>query len=63
VKLIEIIVSPQGQATVLTRGFAEASCREATRSLERALGIIQSDVATTELYQGTNEPLREAQKS
>lgn len=33
-KIIEIVVSPQGAATVTTKGFAGASCREASKFLE-----------------------------
>jgi hypothetical protein len=50
-KTIEITINPQGQATVQTKGFAGASCREATRLIEQALGVVQSDTPTAELYQ------------
>ncbi|MDB5732448.1 MAG: hypothetical protein JWQ03_2343 [Variovorax sp.] len=62
-KTIEITISPQGHATVLTRGFAGASCREATKSLEQALGLIESDLATAELHQGSEQQMPQSQKS
>jgi len=48
---IEIIVSPKGETTVQTKGFAGSSCRDATKALEKALGMVQSDRATTEMHQ------------
>ena len=35
---IEIVVSPTGESTVQTRGFTGASCRDASRFIEQALG-------------------------
>ena len=37
-KTIEIIVSPNGETTITTRGFAGASCREASKFVEQTLG-------------------------
>lgn len=48
---IEITIDTKGQTVVQTKGFTGASCRDATRALEKALGIVQSDVATPEMYQ------------
>ena len=53
-KTIQIIVNVKGETTVLTQGFAGSSCRDATRLLEQALGTVQSDTATTEMYQNQN---------
>ena len=50
-KTIEVIVSPTGEAVVQTKGFTGAACRDASKALERALGIVQSDTPTAELYQ------------
>jgi hypothetical protein len=50
-KTIEIIVSPTGHTTVQTKGFTGPSCRDATKVLERALGIVESDTSTAEMYQ------------
>jgi len=60
-KIIEITVSPTGETTVQTKGFTGSSCREASKALERALGVVQSDTPTAELYQGQNvgQPLRQ----
>lgn len=49
-KVIEVTVSPQGEAVVKTHGFAGESCRDATRKLEQALGLRQSEVLTPEFH-------------
>jgi hypothetical protein len=38
-KKIEIIVSPEGATSIKTTGFTGSSCKDATRDLERALGV------------------------
>ena len=60
-KTIEIIVDAKGECSVQTKGFIGSSCREASKALERALGVVQSDTPTAELYQGQNvgQPLRQ----
>ena len=50
-KVIEIIVSPQGEARVQTKGFAGASCQEASRFLEQALGQRTQEQLTAEFHQ------------
>ncbi len=48
---IEIVVSPTGEATVQTKGFAGPSCREASRFVEQALGERTAERLTAEFYQ------------
>jgi len=48
---IEIIVSPKGESVIQTKGFTGSSCREATKALEQALGAVQADKVTAEMYQ------------
>lgn len=50
-KTIQIIIDPKGQVRLETKGFSGASCRQASKALEQALGLIESDQATSELYQ------------
>ena len=38
-KKIEITVTPDGSVSIKTTGFTGSSCREATRELEKALGL------------------------
>ncbi len=49
-KIIEITVSPKGETTIQTRGFAGEQCRDATRSLEAALGLRTSEQLTSEFH-------------
>lgn len=50
-KTIRIVVAPDGQTTLQTRGFAGQACRESSRLLERALGVRLSDHPTAEARQ------------
>lgn len=47
---IEITVSPQGETRIETKGFAGPTCREASRELEAALGVRDSEQLTTEFH-------------
>jgi hypothetical protein len=37
-KTIRVLISPEGKVTVDTKGFSGASCREASKFIEEALG-------------------------
>lgn len=50
-KIIEILVLPDGTTRVETRGFSGATCQEASRFLERALGPTIADQPTAEFHQ------------
>ena len=47
---IEVIINPKGRATIQTKGFEGASCLEASRFLEQALGTRISHQETAEFY-------------
>lgn len=47
---IEVTVSPKGETRIETRGFTGSACREATRSLEAALGVRESEQLTSEFH-------------
>jgi hypothetical protein len=49
-RTIEIIVSPQGETRLETKGFTGSSCREASRRLEQALGTKAKEQLTPECY-------------
>jgi hypothetical protein len=49
-RVIEVVVSPQGQATVQTRGYAGGDCLQASKFLEQALGVATADLKTAEFY-------------
>ena len=49
-RIIEVVVSPTGEATVQTRGYAGADCLQASKALEQALGTPTADRKTGEYY-------------
>jgi len=50
---IEILVSPKGETTVTTKGFAGQSCRDASKFIEQALGQRTGEQLTAEFHQVT----------
>jgi hypothetical protein len=50
-RIIEVIVSPQGEVTLQTKGYAGRDCLQASKFLEQALGVVTNDQKTTEFYQ------------
>ena len=42
-RVIEVVVSPQGETTVQTKGYAGADCLKASKFLEQALGVTSAD--------------------
>jgi hypothetical protein len=61
-KIIEIIVSPQGQTRVETKGFTGADCQQASRFIETALGQRTSEQLAPEFHniQATNQQQSQA---
>jgi hypothetical protein len=62
-KIIEIIVTPEGRITVQTLGFTGPSCREASKFLELALGQQMAESLTTEFHQAQSTELHQQQRS
>jgi len=60
-RTIEITVSPEGATSIKTTGFTGSSCKDATRDLERALGVTGREQLTPEFFQqaSTGEQLRQ----
>jgi hypothetical protein len=50
-RVLEVTVSPRGETTVQTRGYAGADCLRASRFLEEALGAPTAERRTAEFYQ------------
>ena len=50
-QIIEVIVSPQGETRVETKGFVGSSCRQASQFLEHALGTTANEKLTAEFDQ------------
>jgi len=56
-RVIEVIVSPMGETTLQTKGYSGADCQQASRFLEEALGLVDSDRKITEYYQISTQNL------
>ena len=50
-RVIEVIVSPKGEVTIQTRGYAGSDCVQASKFLEQALGVTTADHKTADYYQ------------
>ncbi len=62
-KTIEITVSPEGATSIKTSGFTGSSCRDATRELERALGVSGRESLLPEFYAKTSTGQRVQQRN
>jgi len=60
---IEIIVSPNGDTTVTTKGFAGQSCRDASKFIEQALGQRVDEQLTSEFHQAQSVEQQQRQQS
>ena len=62
-QVIEILVRPNGETQLLTKGFSGNSCREASAFLEQALGQSVCEQVTSEFFQQapTGQIAREGQ--
>jgi hypothetical protein len=61
-RLIEIVIAPDGQTRLETKGFSGESCRDASRFIEDALGQRVGEQLTAEFHrlqsQTQNDQLR-----
>jgi hypothetical protein len=51
-RIIEVTVSPRGETSVQTKGYTGGACLQASRFLERALGVTTVERKTAEFYEG-----------
>ncbi len=56
-KTIEITVSAKGETKVETKGFTGIDCQRASRNLELALGVRESESLTSDFYQQAHAEL------
>lgn len=49
-KTIVVLIRPNGETRVETKGFSGSGCRDASRLIEAALGKRQSEILTSEFY-------------
>lgn len=54
-RIIQITVDTQGETSLRTRGFTGASCRDASRFLEEALGKTTQETLTSEFHQQVSQ--------
>ena len=52
-KTIEIIVAPNGQSKVETKGFTGSECRDASRFVELAIGQQSNELLKSAFHQTT----------
>ena len=55
-RIIELLISPKGETTLQTKGYAGADCQQASKWLEQALGVATNDRKTAEFYQQAEAP-------
>lgn len=58
-KQIEIVVDKQGGVKIEAKNFTGASCSDATRPFEKALGIVTHDQFKAEYYETAAEQVEE----
>jgi len=54
-----VLVSPKGETTVQTKGYAGADCQQASKWLEQSLGMATKDRKTSEFYAATAQQQQE----
>jgi Protein of unknown function (DUF2997) len=54
-RIIEVTVSPKGEITVQTKGFAGSDCQQASKYIEDALGIATGERKTPEFYAAVDQ--------
>jgi hypothetical protein len=57
-RLIEVTVSPKGEVTVHTKGYAGQDCLKASKFLE-SLGVVTAEHKTAEFYQAVHTDLQQ----
>lgn len=49
-RIIEVLISPQGETTVQTKGYSGGDCLQASKFLEQALGVVSRETKTAEFF-------------
>ena len=62
-KTIEVTVSPEGGISIKTAGFTGSTCKDATRDLEKALGVAGRENLLPEFYTQTKAGEQVQQRS
>ena len=61
-KRIEILIAPNGQSTVETKGFTGGECRDASQFIETALGKAVNERMTSEFHKSQAQQQSQQQK-
>jgi hypothetical protein len=61
-RMIEVVVSPTGETTVQTKGYAGADCLQASRFLEETLGVCTTERKTAEFFEQTSPVQQQLQQ-
>ena len=61
-KIIEVLISPTGETTVQTKGYAGGECQQASKWIEKSLGIAGDDRKTSEFFQSAAQQQQEVQE-
>lgn len=61
-RIIEVTVSPKGETSIQTKGYAGGDCLQASKFLEQTLGVVAKDVKTGEFYAATQTDQHVEQK-
>ena len=61
--VIEVIVHPNGQTKIETKGFTGATCRQASQFLEQVLGSTTSEQLTAEFHQSATAEVSQQQRT
>jgi hypothetical protein len=61
-RIIEVIVSPQGETTVQTKGYAGSDCLQASKFLEQVLGNITAERKTSEYFEQPTQTEQQVQQ-
>jgi hypothetical protein len=62
-RTIEVIISPQGESKIQTKGFAGVECQQTSECLEKALGQRQVEQLTAEFYHEVTAALPNRQQT
>ena len=49
-RVIEVTISPSGETTIQTKGYAGGDCLQASKFLEGALGVVVAEHKTAEFF-------------
>ncbi|WP_169704393.1 DUF2997 domain-containing protein [Candidatus Kuenenia stuttgartiensis] len=47
---IKVTIQPDGATKITTQGFTGSACKDATRAIEKALGVVTAEKLTGEFY-------------